>query len=40
MNKARVTRDDVAKLAGVSPSVVSYVLNASNYVSDEKKQAV
>lgn len=40
MSKERVTRDDVAKRAGVSPSVVSYVINGSNYVSDEKKQAV
>jgi len=30
----------VAKLAGVSPAVVSYVLNNSNYVSDEKRKAV
>lgn len=37
---ARVTRNDVAKLAGVSPAVVSYVLNNSNYVSDEKRKAV
>ncbi len=35
-----VTRNDVAKLAGVSPAVVSYVLNNSNYVSEEKRQAV
>lgn len=35
-----VTRNDVAKLAGVSPAVVSYVLNKSNYVSEEKRQAV
>jgi len=34
---AKVTRNDVAKLAGVSPAVVSYVLNNSNYVSDEKR---
>jgi len=34
------TRDDVAKLAGVSPAVVSYVLNDSNYVSEEKRKAV
>ncbi len=37
---AKVTRNDVAKLAGVSPAVVSYVLNNSNYVSDEKRKAV
>lgn len=36
----KVTRNDVAKLAGVSPAVVSYVLNNSNYVSDEKRKAV
>lgn len=35
-----VTRNDVAKRAGVSPAVVSYVLNNSNYVSEEKRQAV
>lgn len=40
MSKGRVTRNDVAKRAGVSPSVVSYVSNGSNYVSDEKRQAV
>jgi DNA-binding LacI/PurR family transcriptional regulator len=34
------TRDDVAKLAGVSTAVVSYVINESNYVSDEKRAAV
>lgn len=37
---AKVTRNDVAKLAGVSPAVVSYVLNNSNYVSEEKRKAV
>ena len=36
----KVTRNDVAKLAGVSPAVVSYVINESNYVSEEKKAAV
>ena len=35
-----VTRNDVARLAGVSPPVVSYVLNNSNYVSEEKRQSV
>lgn len=39
MRKA-ITRNDVAKLANVSPSIVSYVLNNSNYVSDEKRKAV
>ncbi len=34
------TRNDVAKLAGVSPAVVSYVLNDSNYVSEAKRIAV
>lgn len=36
----KVTRNDVAKLAGVSPAVVSYVINDSNYVSSEKREAV
>ena len=35
-----VTRNDVAKLAGVSPAVVSYVLNNSKYVSEERRTAV
>ena len=35
-----VTRNDVARLANVSPAVVSYVINNSNYVSQEKKEAV
>lgn len=34
------TRKDVADMAGVSPAVVSYVLNKSNYVSEEKKADV
>lgn len=34
------TRNDVAQLAGVSSAVVSYVLNNSNYVSAEKREAV
>jgi DNA-binding LacI/PurR family transcriptional regulator len=38
--KLMVTRKDVAKRAGVSPAVVSYVLNHSNYVSSEKTEAV
>ncbi len=38
--KRKVTRNDVAELAGVSPTVVSYVMNNSNYVSKEKRQAV
>lgn len=36
----RATRDDVARLAGVSPAVVSYVMNSSKYVSEEKVIAV
>lgn len=35
-----VTRNAVAKKAGVSPAVVSYVINESNYVSEEKRKAV
>lgn len=38
--KKRATRNDVAKMAGVSPAVVSYVMNNSNYVSAEKRKAV
>lgn len=34
------TRNDVARKAGVSPAVVSYVINNSNYVSEEKREAV
>ena len=40
MVNQKVTRDDVAKLAGVSPAVVSYVINSSKNVSEEKKNAV
>ena len=40
MPTQKVTRDDVARLAGVSPAVVSYVINSSKNVSDEKKKAV
>lgn len=36
----KVTRDDVAKLAGVSPAVVSYVINQTKTVSEEKTMAV
>ena len=36
----KVTRNDVAKKAGVSPAVVSYVMNNSNYVSEQKRKAV
>lgn len=38
--KKIITRNDVALKAGVSPAVVSYVINNSNYVSEEKRQAV
>lgn len=34
------TLKDVAKKAGVSPTIASYVLNNSNYVSAEKRAAV
>ena len=34
------TRKDVADLAGVSETIVSYVINANRYVSAEKKQRV
>lgn len=36
----KVTRNDVAKLAGVSPAVVSYVINQTKKVSEEKTLAV
>ena len=39
-SKRRVTRNDVAKLANVSPAVVSYVINNSKFVSEEKVIAV
>lgn len=35
-----VTRNDVAKRAGVSPALVSYVINNTKPVSDEKRAAV
>ena len=38
--KKRVTRNDVARLANVSPAVVSYVMNNSKFVSAEKVAAV
>ena len=40
MMKQRVTRRDVALRAGVSETVVSYVLNANRYVDSEKKERV
>lgn len=36
----RVTRNDVAKRAGVSSAVVSYVINGSRFVSEERTAAV
>ncbi|MGL5434098.1 MAG: LacI family DNA-binding transcriptional regulator [Lachnospiraceae bacterium] len=36
----KITRNDVAKLAGVSPAVVSYVMNQTKFVSEEKTIAV
>lgn len=36
----KITRNDVAKLAGVSPAVVSYVINQTKTVSEEKTLAV
>lgn len=38
--KKKITRNDVAKLAGVSPAVVSYVINQTKFVSEEKTLAV
>lgn len=38
--RKRVTRNDVARLANVSPAVVSYVMNDSKFVSAEKVAAV
>ena len=35
-----VTRNDVANLAGVSPTVVSYVINGHKHVSEAKREAV
>lgn len=36
--KKRVTRSDVAKRAGVSETIVSYVVNNNRYVDKEKKK--
>lgn len=38
--KERVTRADVAKMAGVSETIVSYVINNNRYVAKEKRQRV
>ncbi len=39
-SRERVTRADVAKLAGVSETIVSYVINNNRYVAKEKRQRV
>lgn len=39
-NGERVTRADVAKAAGVSETIVSYVVNNNRYVAKEKRQRV
>ncbi len=39
-NGERVTRADVAKLAGVSETIVSYVINNNRYVAKEKRVRV
>ena len=38
--RERVTRADVARMAGVSETVVSYVINNNRYVAKEKRQKV
>lgn len=38
--RERVTRADVAKMAGVSETIVSYVINNNRYVAKEKRQRV
>lgn len=38
--RRRVTRKDVAKEAGVTETIVSYVLNNNRYVSSDKRQRV
>lgn len=37
---SKVTRKDVAQLAGVSETIVSYVMNNNRYVSQDKRQRV
>ena len=39
-SRERVTRADVAKAAGVSETIVSYVVNNNRYVAKEKRQRV
>ena len=39
-NKERVTRADVAKMAGVSETVASYVINNNRYVAMDKRKRV
>ena len=38
--KERVTRADVAELAGVSETIVSYVMNNNRYVAKDKRERV
>ena len=38
--RQKVTRKDVAREAGVSETIVSYVLNKNRYVKEEKRQRV
>lgn len=40
MEKERARRKDVAELAGVSETVVSYVINQNRYVKQEKRERV
>lgn len=40
MSEQRVTRKQVAQQAGVSETIVSYVLNNNRYVSEEKRERV
>ncbi len=39
-NRERVTRADVARMAGVSETIVSYVINNNRYVAMEKRKRV
>ena len=38
--RQKVTEKDVAREAGVSETIVSYVLNKNRYVKEEKRQRV